>query len=152
MSVEPADQQRLLSLLLFQIGRETYAVASEHVREISRYRPYTAVPGAPPALPGVMSLRGAIVPVVEPRLLLGLPEQPLTCAARLVLVSYEEVLLALIVEAVSDLVDLPACDEQPAPGVLEPARAALIRGVVRYGDRPAALIDLGALINTLRSA
>jgi purine-binding chemotaxis protein CheW len=62
-----ADGAGALSLLIVQLDRERYALPSAAVREIARYRPCTPVPGAPAALPGIISQRGAILPVVDLR-------------------------------------------------------------------------------------
>ncbi|MFN8476413.1 MAG: chemotaxis protein CheW [Kouleothrix sp.] len=37
-----------------------FALPSNSVREVLRYRAYTPVPGAPPMLPGILNQRGVI--------------------------------------------------------------------------------------------
>jgi purine-binding chemotaxis protein CheW len=147
-----ADGAGALSLLIVQLDRERYALPSAAVREIARYRPCTPVPGAPAALPGIISQRGAILPVVDLRPVLGLPDRPLTKAARLVIGHHAGVDMALIAEAVEDLVTLPADAFERPPAGLDPARAALLRGIAADEAGPVALIDLDALIAALRGA
>lgn len=55
------------------LGGLPFAVDVTDVREVVVLDATTAVPGAPPAVIGVMNLRGTVVPVVEARPLLGLP-------------------------------------------------------------------------------
>lgn len=146
----PTDAPPDLEVLLVQIEHELYGLPSASVREIARYRPWTPVPGAPMTLPGIISQRGLILPVVEPRPLLGLAQAELTRAARLVVVMHNEVGMALLVEAVLDLKALPASEIEPVPAAFEPARARLLRGVAHHEDQPIGLLDLDELIASLR--
>ena len=140
-----------LDVLLISLDGELYALPSQYVREVLRYRDYTPVPGAPASLPGILSQRGQIVPVVNPYPLLGLPTPPITRATRLVFATHSETDLALLAEAVIDLVALPADSIQPVPGALDPARARLLRGVAQHDDQVIALLELDELIANLRA-
>jgi purine-binding chemotaxis protein CheW len=150
VAVEPAAERPAIEVLLLRLEHELYAVPSASVREVARFRPWTPVPGAPVALPGIISQRGMILPVVEPRPLLGLDQLELTRAARLVIIVHGDVGLALLVDAVLDLVALPADTVEPSPSALDPARARFLHGVARYEDQPLGLLDLGELIAGLR--
>jgi purine-binding chemotaxis protein CheW len=140
-----------LDLLLVRIAAELYALPSGSVREVIRYRAYTPIPGAPPVLPGILSQRGAILPVVVVHSLLGLDTAPPTRASRLVFVSHGEIDMALLVEAVLDLVALPVEAIEPVPAALDPARARLLRGIGQYEQQPVALLNLDELIAALRA-
>jgi len=146
----PAETLPDLEVLLVQIEHELYAIPSASVREVARYRPWTVVPGAPATLPGIINQRGVVLPIVEPRPLLGLGQAELTRAARLVIVIHNEVGMALLVEAVLDLVALPASAIEPVPAALDPARARLLRGVAHHENQPIGLLDLDELIASLR--
>ena len=140
-----------IDVLLLRLAGELYGIPSASVREVVRYRAYTPVPGSPPSLPGILSQRGTILPVVELRSLLGLAMVPITRSARLVIVAHQEIDMALLVEAVLDLADLPADTLQPLPAALDPARARFLRGIAQYDQQPVALIDLDELIAGLRA-
>ncbi len=149
-AIEQIEERPDLEVLLFRLEREVYAIPSTSVREVARHRPYTPVPGAPASLPGIISQRGMILPVVEPRPLLGLEQAELTRAARLVIVVHNEIGMALLVEAVLDLVALPASAIEPVPSALDPARARYLRGIAHHDDQPIGLLDLNELIAGLR--
>ena len=140
-----------IDVLLLRLAGELYGVPSASVREVVRYRAYTPVPGSPPSLPGILSQRGTVLPVVELRPLLGLAMIPVTRAARLVIVTHQEIDMALLVEAVLDLAALPADTLQPLPAALDPARARFLRGIADYEQQPVALIDLDEMIAGLRA-
>lgn len=141
----PAADAPSTDLLLLQLGDERYAVAGLAVREIDRWRTPTPVPGAPPALPGIISQRGAILPVVDLRALLGLPPVQPGRATRLVMVQHEGLDLALLVDSVIDLIRLPTNELEPPPAA-DHHRTRLIAAVGRYEDHPLGLIDLAGLI------
>jgi purine-binding chemotaxis protein CheW len=147
---EQSEDRPTLDALLVRLEQELYAVPSPSVREVARYRPLTPVPGAPPALPGILSQRGTILPVVDPRLLLGLVQSPVTRASRLVIVSHDDIDMALLVDGVLDLVALSSDAIEPAPPGLDPTRARMIRGVARYDSQHVMLLDLSELIAGLR--
>ena len=140
-----------LEVLLIQLAGELYAVPSSKVREVIRYRAYTPVPGAPPILPGILSQRGLIVPIVELRPLLGLEVNDMTRAARLVIMSHNDVDMAVLVEAVLDLASLPADGIESVPAALDPARARFLRGIAQHDEQPVAVLDLDELVAGLRS-
>lgn len=67
-----------LGVLVFALGTERYAIELSHLSEVLPHRECTAVPGAPPALLGVINVRGDIQPVVDLRRLLDLAPGTLT--------------------------------------------------------------------------
>ena len=149
-SGKAAETQPDLEVLLVQIEQELYALPSASVREVARYRQWTPVPGAPSSLPGIINQRGMILPIVEPRPLLGLEQADLTRAARLVVVIHNEIGMALLVEAVLDLMSFPASTVEPVPAALDPTRARLLRGILYQEQQPIGLLDLDELIASLR--
>ncbi|HNP71108.1 MAG TPA: chemotaxis protein CheW [Kouleothrix sp.] len=140
-----------LDVLLFRLAGEVYALPSACVREVIRYRDYTPVPGAPATLPGILNQRGVVVPVVDIYPLLGLSAPPASRATRLVMLSHQEIDMALLVEAVLDLAALPPAALEPPPPALDPARARFLRGLATFEQQPVALLDLDELIAGLRA-
>ena len=62
-----------MQALLLPVGGDWYAVDLAVMLEVVPDPPLTPLPGAPPAVLGVMNLRGQIVPVFDTAALLGLP-------------------------------------------------------------------------------
>jgi purine-binding chemotaxis protein CheW len=132
--------------LTFLLGREEYAIAIERVREVVKAPPITEVPRAPAHILGVVTVRGEIVAVVDPRRRLGLPgEPPAGGAARIVIVDAGDGPCALLVDAVASVVRLPPGAIEPCPQGIAGARAEYLAGIGREGDRLFTLLDLGAL-------
>jgi chemotaxis signal transduction protein len=95
----------------FKLGDQRYGVELERVQEVIRPQPVTRVPSAPPALAGLMNLRGRIVPVVDLRVLLGLGFADET--SFLVIVRSEDGPVALLVDEIGDVERVH--DDAPVP-------------------------------------
>lgn len=139
-----------ISMLLIQLGGEYYGIASANVREIVRYRPWTLVPGAPHELPGIIAQRGQILPIVDPRALLGHAEGEIGRSARFVVIQYGEVDMALLVEAVIDLVDINEATIDHSSAGVDVQRGRLVRSLALFDEKPVALLDFDGLIGMLR--
>lgn len=140
------------TVLLIRLADEIYALPSVYVREVGRYRAFTPVPGAPPLIPGIISQRGVILPVVDLRLVLGMPTVETTRSTRLVTVVYEDIDMALLVDAVIDLAALPPDAFGQPPAGLDPARARFLRAVAFYDDQTVAMLNVGEIVAALREA
>ncbi len=155
MSTPPAPQlsaQAEAAYLVVRCSGERYALASAMVREVTRWRAPTPVPGAPALLPGIISQRGVVLPVIDLRLLLALPAAPPDRDTRLVICQHDPVDLALLVDGVDDLTQIAAADLAQPPAGLDPRRARLLAAVARHDDHPLAILDLPALIAAAQEA
>ena len=133
--------------LTFLLGAEEYAVAIERVREVIRAPPITEVPRAPGHVLGVVTVRGEVVAVVDPRRRLGLP-----CASlgegegKVVIVDAGEGSCGLLVDRVASVVRLRPGSIEPCPQGIAGQRSEFLAGIGRDGDRLFTLIDLAALL------
>jgi purine-binding chemotaxis protein CheW len=143
------QEQDSTSYLLFRLSDELYATQVGQVREIARWREPLAVPGAPPALPGIINQRGVILPIVDTRLLLGLETSPPDRSTRFVLINSNEVDMALLVDSVVDIVQIATERLEAVPSTLDPQHGRLLQAVMRIDDRPVSLLDPGAIITAL---
>jgi purine-binding chemotaxis protein CheW len=139
------------SYLLLHLGDELYIVLGPQVREIARWRPPLPVPGAPSVLPGIISQRGVVLPVVNMHALLGLPESTNERSTRFVIVQHDDVEMALVVDAVTDLISIASSQFEPVPSTLDPQQGRFLHSIVQVVDQPVSLLDLAAIANYLRS-
>jgi len=105
--------------LSFVLAGEEYAVNILRVKEIIEYDNLTRVPGMPASVRGVINLRGRVVPVVDLALRFGLPESTITPRSCIVMVEIgtgeNAVVMGIITDAVSEVLDLNAEQIQAAP-------------------------------------
>ena len=136
----------LEEFLAFRLGGETFAVAIPAVREVVRAPPITEVPRAPAHVLGVVTVRGEVIAVFDPRRRLGLPPAAATGGGRIVIVDGGLGSCGLLVDAVSHVVRLPAGSIEPCPSGVAGPNAELIVGVGRERDRLFTVLDVSALL------
>lgn len=130
---EPAAQEPRV-LVLFRLAGEDYGIDVGCVREIITWQQPTRVPRTPPFVEGIINLRGHIIPVLDLRRRLGLPEGERERSTRIVVVELGTTVVGLVVDAVSEVVRLPAGTIEPPAEVLA-VDASFIEGIARHGDR-----------------
>ncbi len=143
-----APEEPLVEHLAFWLGEELFAIRLAAVRELQRPPPITEVPRAPPWVLGVITLRGDVLPVFDPRVRLGLPlvEQD-ERLARVVIVDPGRGRCGLLVDRVDGVLRLPASAVTKAPGGLG-ASADVLTGVGRVGGKLVAFVDLARLFTS----
>lgn len=124
------------NFLSFAVGGETCAVDLGAVREIIRVPPIVGVPLSPPAVAGLLNLRGHVLPVVDARRALGFPGEAPGEQARVV-VLHRGALYGLLVDRVSGVI---AGEPEPLQGAREGGRDFL-SGTLHAGERVVMILD-----------
>jgi purine-binding chemotaxis protein CheW len=125
--------------LTFLLAEGVYAMDIVTVREIIQYRSVTPVPLMPDFVRGVINLRGAVVPVIDLQARLGKP--PGVVGKKTCIVIFnglhdgERVELGLMVDAVSEVVDIAPSQIEAAPQFGTSVRRDFIRGIGKLGGR-----------------
>ncbi len=115
MATTDATSQALQQVLCFALAGDSYALPIIKVREIQAQATITRIPKAPPYMPGVINLRGAIVPILELRHRFSLGEAPEDTRPVIVIVEVQGRTLGIRVDSVSDVLDLDPAAIKPAP-------------------------------------
>ena len=114
--------------LVFTIGQEVYGIDIKVVMEIIGILPITGVPEVPDYIRGIINLRGKIIPVVDMRLRFGQEYREYTDRTCVIVIEVEDMLIGLIIDAVSEVLDIPEADVVPPPKLRE-SKTKYIRGV-----------------------
>jgi len=133
--------------LTFQLGDELYGVDILRVQEIKGYTTVTKIPNTPPHIKGVLNLRGTIVPIIELRTKFGMPTIDYTMFTVIVVVVVQEKIMGLVVDAVSDVLDIDRKDIQPPPEFGAKVDVSFIKGIGKSGDKLIALLDMDRLLS-----
>ena len=132
-----------LQLVTFKLVGEEFGLPILDVREIIRMTAITPVPQAPGFVEGVINLRGQIIPVVDLRKRFGMMPSDQNEETRVVVVELGQVVIGLIVDAVSEVLRIPADSVAPPPGLVAGAIGAeYIQGISHYSDKMLILIDM----------
>jgi purine-binding chemotaxis protein CheW len=132
--------------LTFTLAEQAYGIDILNVQEIKGWAAVTPIPNTPPFIKGVMNLRGTIIPVVDLRLKLGLPETALTRHAVIIVAKVGLRTVGLLVDAVSDVCDFRAADVQPPPDLGGHVDTRFIHGVACVENTVIMLLDIARLI------
>jgi purine-binding chemotaxis protein CheW len=137
--------------LTFLIAGEEYALAILRVREIIQYAGVTRIPRAPAWVRGVINLRGSVVPVIDVGAHFGVAELQPTRSTCIVVAELrqagEKVVIGLLADAVSEVIELPAHDVQPAPAFGTRARFEYLQGMAKVGERLVLMLDVDRLLS-----
>lgn len=132
--------------LTVNLANEEYAIDILAVREIRGWTPVTRIPQAPPYVLGVLNLRGTIVPVLDLRLRFGLTREAYDATTVTVIVNVAGRLFGVVVDAVSDVLDVAADDVRPVPDMGTAVDTEYLKGLTAVADRMVLLLDVDKLL------
>jgi len=132
-------------LIAFRIGDQEFCVNIMSVREIRGWTPATAMPHAPPYVLGVINLRGAVLPIVDLSLRLGMKAAEPTVRHVIIVAQVGPKVVGLLVDAVSDILTVTDENVQPTPDIANEAEKAYARGILAIEGRMICLIELDSL-------
>lgn len=135
----------MVKLVIFAIGDDWFAFHGERIREILAEADVHFVPGCPASLEGVINVRGDIESVIRLNDLLSLPDSGGGRGSSILLGRGGGMSSGIRVDRVIDVVDLPQSTIQPPPATLAEHLRVLVLGVLRFQERPVAVLDLDKL-------
>lgn len=138
------EEGRSEKVLTFKVGDEDYAISIEYISEIVGLHKITPLPDVPRYVKGVINLRGKIIPVVDMRLRLGIPEREYDERTCIVVVNVEGDLLGLIVDRVNEVTDIPEDQIEPPPSGEEVG--GLVKGLGKVREEVKILLDVKKII------
>lgn len=138
--------------LSFTLDKEEYAVDILKVQEIKGYSAVTPIPNAPPHIKGVMNLRGTVIPIIGLREKFGLPPVTYDKFTVVIVVRLGNRVTGLVVDAVSDVLDLRECEVRPKPDLGAKADTSFILGMLQWRERLVILVDVDRIVAESGSA
>src|SRR5690606_32178220 len=115
------------------LSGEMFAIGILAIKEIIEYANLTTVPMMPACIRGVINLRGAVVPVVDLAARFGRTPTPVSKRTCIVIVEVESggerQDVGVIVDAVNEVLDIPAADIEPPPSFGTKIRTDFIKGM-----------------------
>jgi purine-binding chemotaxis protein CheW len=142
---EAAQKNTPRQFLTFTVDREEYGVDIMTVREIKGWTETTRLPNAPEFMRGVMNLRGLIIPTFDLRTRLNLGQTAATAKHVVIILAVGERNIGLLVDTVSDILDVTAEAIKPAPAADTQVDAAFISGLISLETRMVVLLDVDHL-------
>jgi purine-binding chemotaxis protein CheW len=138
-------------VLSFTVAGATYAMAIGSIKEIIEYGNITTIPLMPAFIRGVINLRGAVLPVVDLATRLGFAAadpNPRTCVLIVEMHNGDEVVdLGVVVDGVSEVLDLAPQDLEPPPSFGANIRTDFIQAMARIRGRFVIVMRLAQVLS-----
>lgn len=128
--------------LTFKIEDEDYGVEIAYVKEIIKMRPIIKVPEMPKFIEGITNLRGDLIGVLDVRTRFGKPTKEHDEETCIIVTSYGEYTLGMIVDAVQETAIIKEEDIAPPPSAKLSYANQFIRNIGKVGDQVKLLLDV----------
>ena len=137
--------------LTFLLGGEMYAVGILNVKEIIEYGNLTEIPMMPAFIRGVINLRGSVVPVVDLAARFGQTQSEVGKRTCIVIVEVrqgdDKQDLGIMVDAVSEVLEIPGSEIEPPPSFGAKIRAEFIAGMGKVAGKFVILLDIQKVLS-----
>ena len=133
-------------VVLFDLGGETYGLDIATVHEIIRMQPVTKVPKAPAYVEGVINLRGKVIPVIDLGKKFGIDKVDRDRNNRIVVVNIQNTTIGIIVDAVTEVLRLPASSIEPVTDIVTFGYLDYLQGIAKLDDKMVILLSLDKLL------
>jgi purine-binding chemotaxis protein CheW len=132
--------------LTFRLADEEYGLDILRVQEIKGHSRITPLPNTPPEVKGVMNLRGTVVPIMDLRTRFGLRETEYDRFTVIIVVTVGAKVVGLIVDAVSDVLNVGPKEVVPAPDLGAGVDTSFMTGIARTGERLVTLLNVDRIV------
>lgn len=146
-----ADATGRSQFLSFTLAGSDYAVGILQVREILQYEGLTRVPSVPGSVRGVINLRGAVVPVIDLAVKLGLPGTRITSHSCILIVEASvggaPTVVGVMADAVKEVLELGPEEIEPPPAFGTLVRLDFLVGMGKVGKGFVLLLDVDRVVS-----
>ena len=137
--------------LTFLLGGEMFAIGILGIKEIIEYGSLTTVPMMPEFIRGVINLRGAVVPVVDLSARFGRQSTEVTRRSCIVIIEAEAENekhdVGVVVDSVSEVLEIPDAEIEPAPSFGAKIRSDFIHGMGKVGGKFVIILDADKVLS-----
>lgn len=138
----------VVQLVIFHLGADSFAAEVFGVERVLRYTQPSSVPGVPRWVEGVMPYRDTVIPVVDMRHRIQLPEAPITPETRILVFTGTGGWVGVIVDSVSEVAVIPAASLTPPPPLFHGLPAHLMRGIATVGEQVVIVLDIDRVLTS----
>ena len=142
----------LTQYLTFKLGEEVFAVDVAQVQEVLEITEITRIPRTPGFIPGVINVRGSVVPIVDMRVKFGMPEAERTVDTCIIVTEVmpgsETIVLGALVDSVQEVIELEPEQIEPPPKIGIHLNTEFIKGMGKRDDRFIIMLDIDKVFST----
>lgn len=138
--------------LTFHLDEERFSLDISQVREVLDFTTVTKVPRTPDFMRGVINLRGGVVPVIDLRLKMGMPETVKTVNTRIIIVEVmidgDATVLGVIADSVEEVCDIDSDMILPPPKIGTRLKTEFMRGMGKLGEEFVIILDIDKVFSS----
>lgn len=134
--------------VLCNVGKETYGIDISHVKGIEKYMNIISIPNAPSYVEGIINLRGDVIPVFNLHDKFHQSKEQVTEDTKLIIANSNGILIAFMVDMVSEIVEVEEKNFNPAPIIVENEDTRYIDSIVQVGEKLVVVLDLDGILSS----
>lgn len=139
--------EEIIQLVSFNISDEEFGVDILKVQEINRMSEVTRVPNAPDYVEGVINLRGKVIPIIDLRKRIGMPNKEKDKDTRIVVVELDSKVVGFVVDSVNEVLRINKNITEPPPPMVSGIDSEYITAIGKLDDRLLILLDLERILS-----
>ena len=143
--VDTTEKPKLIELVSLQSSNQGYCIEITSIREIRRWNSVTPLPNSDPATLGVMNLRGAVIPILDLAVRLGMPKTEIGERSVVVVIALEQRMIGLLVDVVSEILSIEEALIQPNPTQNRDEALNPIVGLLSVGNQMMKVLNVASL-------
>ncbi|MEA3545815.1 MAG: chemotaxis protein CheW [Thermodesulfobacteriota bacterium] len=132
--------------LTFHLAGEDYGIEIQYVIEIIGILNVTDVPDMPAFIRGVINLRGKVVPIMDVRARFNMEDREYDDRTCIIVINIDGTEVGLVVDEVSEVMDIPETNVEPAPRTSKNTEDSYIQGMGKVGTNVKILLDVHKLL------
>ncbi|MCD6546408.1 MAG: purine-binding chemotaxis protein CheW [Thermotogae bacterium] len=139
-------QENYVQIVTFEMGKEFYGFSIDDVQEIIRYKVPNEVPNMPGYVKGIMDLRDSILPIIDLRIMLGVPATKPDEFTKVIVLKTENTKVGFIVDRIKGVLRVPESDIKEPPAIIKDRGRNEIKGIVKENDETIMILDASVLV------
>ncbi len=145
---EKTSQEPIQQFLTFKVSNEEYGVSLMSVREIKGWAKATRLPNSPEFMKGVINLRGVVIPIFDLRKRFKMGDTEPNEKNVVIMLAVGKRLIGILVDAVSDILNVNSSEVRPAPHVESKIEADFVSGIISIDEKMVVILDIQKVFDT----
>lgn len=125
------DASKIVEIIEFKLGGESYGIELAFVREVYPLKHFTPLPGVPSFILGIVNVRGQILPVVDLRKFLNLPENGMGELDKVIILRDDHIEFGILADAINGTKAIFTEDVLPVPPTVTGIGEEYLKGVTK---------------------
>jgi purine-binding chemotaxis protein CheW len=138
----------VVKLVTFRLGQDLFAADISFVERVLRYAAPSSVPDAPAWVEGVLEHRGKVIPIVDMRRRIELPDVSITPETRILVLTTSDGWVGAIVDAVLEVAIVPTASVSPPPSLFRGLASHFLRGVAKVRDQLIVVLEVDRVLTS----